>query len=277
MIFPALMAALHHRRRRPARRRGRQARLQGRPRRSAALHDGLHPATADPLARRHHGARPADRPVLQDGAERPGCGSRRAQLPLPGVPRQARPDRPAVPRPGGLRADRHQPVARPAGAVRHPDHRTGGTSLPPNKFPNIPPDADYDPGPPAVQLPPGVAPGPGPAPNAPFPLPVPPNDNGPPPPLAVLRPARPDRAAVRADASRRRPLRHHRPPLPGELRPAARGGCTTAGQRSRHDDVRSRNGVFVDPAGGTGVLAAASDKFVPAETWVDLMMDPRQA
>jgi phospholipid/cholesterol/gamma-HCH transport system substrate-binding protein len=35
--------------------------------------------------------------------------------------------------------------------------------------------------------------------------------------------------------------------------------------------------VFADPAGGTGVLAAASDKFVPAETWVDLMMDPRQA
>src|SRR6202042_253354 len=35
---------------------------------------------------------------------------------------------------------------------------------PPNKFPNIPPGADYDPGPPSVQLPPGVIPGPGPAP-----------------------------------------------------------------------------------------------------------------
>ncbi|MDP9164834.1 MAG: virulence factor Mce family protein, partial [Actinomycetota bacterium] len=33
---------------------------------------------------------------------------------------------------------------------------------PPNKFPNIPPGADYDPGPPVVQLPPGVPPGPGP-------------------------------------------------------------------------------------------------------------------
>ena len=49
---------------------------------------------------------------------------------------------------------------------------------PPNKFPMIPPGADYDPGPPVVQLPPGVAPGPGPAPNAPFPLPVPPSDPG---------------------------------------------------------------------------------------------------
>ncbi|WP_263992324.1 virulence factor Mce family protein, partial [Mycolicibacterium madagascariense] len=53
---------------------------------------------------------------------------------------------------------------------------------PPNKFPMIPPGADYDPGPPVVQLPPGVAPGPGPAPNAPFPLPYPPSDPGPPPP-----------------------------------------------------------------------------------------------
>src|SRR6478736_4202335 len=52
---------------------------------------------------------------------------------------------------------------------------------PPNKFPNIPPAADYDPGAPAVQLPPGVQPGPGPAPQAPFPLPVPPSDPGAPP------------------------------------------------------------------------------------------------
>src|SRR3954470_7240081 len=47
---------------------------------------------------------------------------------------------------------------------------------PANKFPNIPPQVDPDPGPPSVQLPPGVPPGPGPAPHAPFPLPVPPNE-----------------------------------------------------------------------------------------------------
>ncbi|OKH65515.1 mammalian cell entry protein, partial [Mycobacterium sp. SWH-M5] len=51
----------------------------------------------------------------------------------------------------------------------------GRNILPPNKFPMIPPQVDPDPGPPVVQLPPGVEPGPGPAPHAPFPLPVPPN------------------------------------------------------------------------------------------------------
>src|SRR6185437_1148112 len=51
--------------------------------------------------------------------------------------------------------------------------------LPQNKFPFIPPQVDPDPGPPVVQLPPGVAPGPGPAPHGPYPLPVPPNEPGP--------------------------------------------------------------------------------------------------
>ncbi|OKH82725.1 mammalian cell entry protein, partial [Mycobacterium sp. SWH-M3] len=58
----------------------------------------------------------------------------------------------------------------------------GRNILPPNKFPMIPPQVDPDPGPPVVQLPPGVEPGPGPAPHAPFPLPVPPNKPGPQPP-----------------------------------------------------------------------------------------------
>ena len=51
----------------------------------------------DPLARRRNTARSAHRHVLQDGAERPGCGPRRAQLSLPGIPRQARTHRPALP------------------------------------------------------------------------------------------------------------------------------------------------------------------------------------
>ncbi|MDT5340450.1 MAG: phospholipid/cholesterol/gamma-HCH transport system substrate-binding protein [Mycobacterium sp.] len=140
---------------------------------------------------------------------------------------------------------------------------------PPNKFPNIPPGADYDPGPPVVQLPPGVPPGPGPAPNAPFPLPVPPNDNGPPPPLPFYAPpdqivppygrTPPDAPPPPADA----------PPLPAEAPPQASGPAAAT--------YDSKTGVFVDPAGGTGVYADGMDKVNAAETWVDLMLDPRQA
>ena len=64
----------------------------------------------------------------------------------------------------------------------------GRNILPPNKFPFIPPAADYDPGAPVVALPPGTPPGPGPAPNAPFPLPVPPNNNPPAPPWPYFAP-----------------------------------------------------------------------------------------
>ncbi|MCW2732849.1 MAG: mammalian cell entry protein [Mycobacterium sp.] len=152
---------------------------------------------------------------------------------------------------------------------------------PPNKFPNIPPGADYDPGPPAVQLPPGVPPGPGPAPNAPFPLPVPPNDNGPPPPLPYYAPpdqivppyartppgapAPPADVVPPADV----PPPADAPPLPAEAPPQASGPAAAT--------YDSKTGVFVDPAGGTGVYADGMDKVNPAETWVDLMLDPRQA
>jgi phospholipid/cholesterol/gamma-HCH transport system substrate-binding protein len=37
-----------------------------------------------------------------------------------------------------------------------------------------------------------------------------------------------------------------------------------------------QNGTFVDPAGGTGVYTPGSAKQSPAESWVDLMLDPRQ-
>lgn len=125
---------------------------------------------------------------------------------------------------------------------------------PANKFPNIPPSADYDPGPPSVQLPPGVQPGPGPAPQAPFPLPVPPSDPGaPPPPWPFFAP--PDQVLP--------PYAREAPPPPQASAPAT----------ATYD---SRTGVFVDPAGGTGVYAAGTDKLAPAETWVDLMLDPRE-
>jgi phospholipid/cholesterol/gamma-HCH transport system substrate-binding protein len=149
----------------------------------------------------------------------------------------------------------------------------GRNILPPNKFPYIPPQVDPDPGPPVVQLPPGVQPGPGPAPHAPFPLPVPPNDNGPPPPWPYYAPPdqlvppygrppppppAPPSAAPPADGQ---------PPLPAEA-PLASGPSVA---------TYDQNGTFVDPSGGTGIYAPGADKLAPAENWVDLMLAPRQA
>jgi phospholipid/cholesterol/gamma-HCH transport system substrate-binding protein len=152
---------------------------------------------------------------------------------------------------------------------------------PPNKFPNIPPGADYDPGPPSVQLPPGVVPGPGPAPNAPFPLPVPPSDPGvPPPPRPFLAPPDqivPPYARTLPDAPAP-PAPPAPDPLPAETPPADAPPPQASGPATATYD--SRTGVFVDPAGGTGVYADGAegmDKVNTAETWVDLMLDPRQA
>ncbi|OMB93119.1 mammalian cell entry protein [Mycobacterium sp. NS-7484] len=146
----------------------------------------------------------------------------------------------------------------------------GRNILPPNKFPNIPPQVDPDPGPPSVQLPPGVQPGPGPAPHAPFPLPVPPNKPGtPPPPWPYFAP--PDQ--IVPPYGRTPPGAPEAPapdaPLPAEAPPlASPPGIGTYDQHS---------GVFADADGGTGVYAAGAEDLAPAETWVDLMLDPRQA
>ncbi|WP_264077114.1 MCE family protein [Mycolicibacterium houstonense] len=153
----------------------------------------------------------------------------------------------------------------------------GRNILPPNKFPMIPPQVDPDPGPPVVQLPPGVEPGPGPAPHAPFPLPVPPNKPGtPPPPWPYFAP--PDqlvppygRTPPGAPEAPPAPAPAPAPdaPLPAEAPPLASApGIGTYDQHS---------GVFADADGGTGVYAAGADNLAPAETWVDLMLDPRQA
>jgi phospholipid/cholesterol/gamma-HCH transport system substrate-binding protein len=149
----------------------------------------------------------------------------------------------------------------------------GRNILPPNKFPNIPPGADYDPGPPVV-LPPGVQSGPGPAPNAPFPLPVPPNDNGAPPPWPFFAPPdqnvppyaqpAPDAPAPPAPPAPQAPDA----PLPAEAPQPQASGPAYA--------TYDQNGTFVDPAGGTGVYTPGSAKPSPAENWVDLMLDPRQ-
>ncbi|GJJ17978.1 MCE family protein [Mycolicibacterium mageritense] len=155
----------------------------------------------------------------------------------------------------------------------------GRNILPPNKFPMIPPQVDPDPGPPVVQLPPGVEPGPGPAPHAPFPLPVPPNKPGPqPPPWPYFAP--PDqivppygRTAPPADAPPPPPDAPAPPPadapLPAEAPPLA----SPAGIGS----YDPHTGVFADADGGTGVYAPGADNLAPPQTWADLMTDPRQA
>jgi phospholipid/cholesterol/gamma-HCH transport system substrate-binding protein len=148
---------------------------------------------------------------------------------------------------------------------------------PPNKFPMIPPGADYDPGPPVVQLPPGVAPGPGPAPNAPFPLPVPPSDPGAPPPPHPFD-APPDQIVPpygRTPPDAPAPPAPVPPPADAPASPADATPPQASGPATATYD--SKTGVFVDPAGGTGVFASGMDKVSPAETWVDLMLDPRQA
>ncbi|TVY04972.1 MCE family protein [Mycolicibacterium porcinum] len=156
----------------------------------------------------------------------------------------------------------------------------GRNILPPNKFPMIPPQVDPDPGPPVVQLPPGVEPGPGPAPHAPFPLPVPPNKPGPqPPPWPYFAPpdqivppyGRTPPGAPEAAPPPGAPAPAPAPdaPLPAEAPPLASAPAT--GTYDQH------SGVFADADGGTGVYAAGADNLRPAETWVDLMLDPRQA
>jgi phospholipid/cholesterol/gamma-HCH transport system substrate-binding protein len=152
--------------------------------------------------------------------------------------------------------------------------------LPPNKFPIIPPQTDPDPGPPVVQLPPGVPPGPGPAPNAPFPLPVPPVDGPPPapwpyysppelrvPPYGVQPPAPPPAPAEAP------------PPAPGPLPAEApqAGGSTPQASGPAYTTYDQKTGTFADPNGGVGVYAPGAANGSTAENWVDLMLDPRQA
>jgi phospholipid/cholesterol/gamma-HCH transport system substrate-binding protein len=154
----------------------------------------------------------------------------------------------------------------------------GRNILPPNKFPYIPPQVDPDPGPPAVQLPPGVAPGPGPAPHAPFPLPSPPNEQGPPPPpWPYFSP--PDQVVPPYG---RPPLAPPPPPgpAPGPLVPAPPPGGPLPAEAPLASGTSvatyDHNGKFADPAGGVGVYAPGSDKLAPAENWVDLMLAPKQ-
>jgi phospholipid/cholesterol/gamma-HCH transport system substrate-binding protein len=162
----------------------------------------------------------------------------------------------------------------------------GLNTLPPNKFPYIPPDAEPDPGTPIVgPPPPGVVPGPGPLPGRqPAYAQPPPNDSGPPPgnpswmPPGVppvppqlpypkwLPPPAPPQGINPPPAGPGPEKPWGPPPGPGPQPGASGPAYTTYDQNS---------GAFKDPAGGTGIFAAGASGVSSAENWVDLMLDPR--
>ncbi|MBE1550013.1 phospholipid/cholesterol/gamma-HCH transport system substrate-binding protein [Mycobacterium sp. OAS707] len=165
--------------------------------------------------------------------------------------------------------------------------------LPPNKFPYIPPEADPDPGYPVAPglIPPGIQPGPGPAPHQPWPYIPPPNDNGPPPPATAWIPPAPYPDAWPPPANPQPPFMFPGPynpvapppgpapappppPAPAELPPSAVSPPLASG--TAYGTYDQHTGVFVDPAGGTGVFAAGASDMRPQENWVDLMLYPRQ-
>jgi phospholipid/cholesterol/gamma-HCH transport system substrate-binding protein len=172
--------------------------------------------------------------------------------------------------------------------------------LPPNKYPYIAPGADPDPGYPVAPgfLPPGVEAGPGPAPNQPWPVPPPPNDNGPPPPFTAWVPPAPYPDAwpapppffqpnpkapepynpvVPPPGPAAAPPPPPNPPAepPAEVTPPQDGIPHAGG--AAYGTYDQHTGVFVDPAGGTGVYAPAAADMRPQENWLDLMLDPRKA
>jgi phospholipid/cholesterol/gamma-HCH transport system substrate-binding protein len=144
----------------------------------------------------------------------------------------------------------------------------GLNTLPPNKFPYIPPGADPDPGTPiAGPPPPGVVAGPGPVPRQPAFDPPPPNDSGPPPGNPSWMP--PGIPPVPPQI----PYPKWLPP-PGAA-PAPAGGAQPQASGPAYTTYDQNTGAFKDPAGGTGIFAAGANGASSAENWVDLMLDPR--
>lgn len=139
--------------------------------------------------------------------------------------------------------------------------------LPPNKFPLLPPDADHDPGPPVVHLPPGVPPGPGPALTPPYPLQQAPADGPPPPPLPYQAP--PDQSVPpygQQPANLPPPPPADSPQRPAETPPQAQSQAGVTYDPS--------SGAFLDPQGELGVFASGASRFRPAENWIDLITYP---
>jgi phospholipid/cholesterol/gamma-HCH transport system substrate-binding protein len=188
------------------------------------------------------------------------------------------------------------PIGTPMDVLEDDTPEDGRNILPPNKFPYIPPENDPDPGYPVAPglVPPGVQTGPGPAPHQPWPYIPPPNDGPPPPPLTAWIPPAPypdawppppvgpaidgppspppvfagpyDTAALPASPAPAPPPAEL-PPPPVNLPQASGAAYSTYDQNT---------GVFVDPAGGTGVYAPGVADMRPQENWLDLMVYPRQ-
>ncbi|KQH75066.1 mammalian cell entry protein [Mycobacterium gordonae] len=141
--------------------------------------------------------------------------------------------------------------------------------LPPNHFPYIPPGADPDPGIPIVgPPPPGVTPGPGPAPNQPAYDPPPPNNVPPPPGNPSWMP--PNYPPVPPQLPYPKYIEPPGPPVGTGPAPEANGAAYT----TTYDPSTGR---FRDPAGGTGIFASGVTGTSNAESWVDLMLAPKNS
>ena len=187
------------------------------------------------------------------------------------------------------------PIGTPMDVMEDDTPEDGRNILPPNKFPYIPPENDPDPGYPVAPglLPPGVQTGPGPAPHQPWPYIPPPNQGPPPPPLTAWIPPAPYPQAwppppVPPGWATNPPNMFAGPygpapppppapappppPAPAAPPPAAPPQATGAA----YGTYDQNTGVFVDPAGGTGVYAPGVANMRPQENWLDLMLYPRQ-
>ncbi|SEH62286.1 phospholipid/cholesterol/gamma-HCH transport system substrate-binding protein [Mycolicibacterium rutilum] len=177
------------------------------------------------------------------------------------------------------------PIGTPMDVMEDDTPEDGRNILPPNKFPYIPPENDPDPGYPVAPglVPPGVQTGPGPAPHQPWPYIPPPNQGPPPPPLTAWippapypnawpPPAVPPGWATNPPNVFAGPYGAPPPPSPPPPPPAAPNVPQASG--ARYGTYDQNTGVFVDPAGGTGVFAPGIADVRPQENWVDLMLYP---
>jgi phospholipid/cholesterol/gamma-HCH transport system substrate-binding protein len=179
------------------------------------------------------------------------------------------------------------PIGTPMDVMEDDTPEDGRNILPPNKFPYIPPENDPDPGYPVAPglVPPGVQPGPGPAPHQPWPGIPPPNAGPPPPPYTAWIPPAPYPDAWPPPAvppgwatnppvfagpygAAPPPAPPPPPALPPSNPPQASGAA--------YGTYDQNSGVFVDPAGGTGVYAPGVADLRPQENWVDFMLYPDQ-
>ncbi|OBA70656.1 mammalian cell entry protein [Mycolicibacterium elephantis] len=175
------------------------------------------------------------------------------------------------------------PIGTPMDVREDDTPEDGRNILPPNKFPYIPPENDPDPGYPVAPglVPPGIQTGPGPAPHQPWPYIPPPNQGPPPPPLTAWIPPAPYPNAWPPPAVP--PGWATNPPdvfagpygnVPPAPAPPPAAPSLPQASGAAYGTYDQNTGVFVDPAGGTGVYAPGVADMRPQENWVDLMLYP---